>query len=225
MEKVISFLEQLQKNNNREWFNAHKDEYRSAKERFEAFAASLIAGIAEFDDTVAGLEVKDCTYRIYRDIRFSHDKRPYKCHFGVFVCPGGKKSGYGGYYLQVGPNETGYPGGNMLAAGHYCLDPASLKILREDIAYGGGDFKQALDVADGFKLDDEGMLKKVPNEFPKDCEYAGYLKYRAYCLVAYPGRSYMLQDGLLQRALDDFKKTRPFLGFLNRAIAYSRGIE
>lgn len=225
MKKVISFLAQLVNNNNREWFNAHKDDYLSAKAEFETFAGKLIAALAEFDESVSGLEVKDCTYRIYRDVRFSTDKSPYKCHFGAFVCPGGKKSGYGGYYFQVGPDDVGYPSGNMLAVGHYCIEPAALKILREDIAYGGGDFKETLDEAKGFKLDDEGMLKRVPNGYPKDSEFAEYLKYRTYCLVSYPGRAYVMNDDLLGRLAEDFRKTQPFLNYVNRAIAYSCGVE
>ena len=64
MKEVIGFLEQLERNNNREWFNAHKDEYRAAQARFDGFAGQLIAGIASFDDSIKNLTPKDCTYRI-----------------------------------------------------------------------------------------------------------------------------------------------------------------
>lgn len=222
MKDVISFLAQLQVNNDREWFNAHKDDYRAAQARFNEHVEAVIAGIAGFDESVSGLQVKDCTYRIYRDTRFSNDKRPYKCHMGAFICPGGKKSGMAGYYFQVGPDDEGYDAGNMLASGHYCIEPAALRVLREDIAYGGGDFDAAVKAAKGFVLDDESKLKRVPNGYPKDSEWADYLKFRTYCLVKSPGSDYALRPGLLGRVLEDFRATKPFLDFVNRAIAYSR---
>jgi len=78
MEKVLQFLNELQKNNNRIWFEDHKQEYREALEIFNSFTENLIAGIATFDPSVRNLSLKDCTYRIYRDVRFSPDKSPYK---------------------------------------------------------------------------------------------------------------------------------------------------
>ena len=115
MKDIIQFLAALKQNNDRGWFPKHKAEYIAAQGAFNAFVEKLIAGIVSFDDSVSGVNVKDCIYRIYRDTRFSADKSPYKTHIGAFVCPGGRKSGYSGYYFQVGPEESGYPEGNMLA--------------------------------------------------------------------------------------------------------------
>ena len=108
MKKVIAFLRTLRENNNTEWFHAHRREYEEAKDSFSQFARRLIEETGRFDESVAGLELKDCTYRINRDIRFSADKSPYKTHFGVFIAPGGKKSGRAGYYfhLSVGVTPT-----------------------------------------------------------------------------------------------------------------------
>ena len=107
MKEVVMFLRQLKANNNKEWFTEHKAEYQSAQAKFNAFCEELIHRIEEFDPSVRGLTLKDCTYRIYRDLRFSKDKSPYKTHMGVYVCRGGKKSGYSGYYFHVAAgNET-----------------------------------------------------------------------------------------------------------------------
>ena len=105
MKEIIEFLSRLEKNNNREWFHEHKSDYLAAQEKFNGFTEKLIAGIAGFDESVSGLTAKECTYRIYRDTRLSPDKRPYKCHMGAFICPGGKKSGFSGYYFQIGRNS------------------------------------------------------------------------------------------------------------------------
>lgn len=102
MQAIIDFLRQLSQNNNREWFMAHKSEYQQAQARFNELTEQLILGISQFDSSVSGLTAKDCIYRIYRDVRFSKDKSPYKTHMGAYVCPGGKKSGYAGYYFHVG---------------------------------------------------------------------------------------------------------------------------
>ena len=154
MRNAIGFLEELERNNNREWFQAHKSDYLAAQKEFDALAAQLIAGIACFDKRIEGLGTKDCTYRIYRDTRFSNDKSPYKTHIGAFICPGGKKSGYAGYYFQIGPEEDGYPAGCMLAAGHYMMEKQALRTLREDICNGEGDFERVLRQARPFRLDE-----------------------------------------------------------------------
>ena len=84
--RIISFLANVAANNNREWFQAHKDEYLACKEDFENGIDQLIRAISLFDPSVAHLAAKDCVYRFYRDIRFSPDKSPYKRHFGAYIC-------------------------------------------------------------------------------------------------------------------------------------------
>ena len=85
MKEILDFLRDLEKNNNREWFNSHKEQYQSVLKKWYAFCESLIAEIGCFDKDIAPLTIKECTYRIYRDTRFSKDKSPYKTHFGVFL--------------------------------------------------------------------------------------------------------------------------------------------
>ena len=94
MKRVYDFLCRLKENNNREWFNAHKAEYLHVQAVFNDFAAALIKEIEQWDNDISdsALALKDCTYRIYRDIRFSKDKSPYKTHMGAYICKGGKKS-------------------------------------------------------------------------------------------------------------------------------------
>ncbi|MDD2611849.1 MAG: DUF2461 domain-containing protein, partial [Bacteroidales bacterium] len=103
MKTILSFLNQISDNNNKSWFDAHKSEYVAANETFNSFIEKLIVGIASFDPSIKGITVKDCTYRFYRDIRFSTNKMPYKTHFGAYICPYGKKSGYAGYYFHIEP--------------------------------------------------------------------------------------------------------------------------
>ncbi len=222
MKEVIAFLSQLQQNNNREWFNEHKNEFLQVQARFNDFIEKLIKGIAGFDENISGLTVKDCTYRIYRDTRFSSDKTPYKCHMGAFINPGGKKSGYAGYYFQVGATDEGFPNGNMLASGDYCFEPAVMKILREDICNGEGDFDRIVKQAKPFQIDSSEMLKRNPSGFPADAPYPEYLRLKTFCLTYQPGRSFMYSDHLLEELIELFRPTQPFIEYINRAIAFTR---
>ncbi len=222
MKGIIDFLSRLHRNNNREWFNEHKEEYIQAQQRFNGFVEQLIARIAQFDESVSGLGAKDCTYRIYRDTRFSSDKTPYKCHLGAFIAPGGKKAGYAGYYFQVGATDEGFPNGNMLASGDYCYEPKVLRILREDICNGNGDFDRIVKQASPFSIDDSEMLKRNPSGFPADAPYSEYIRLKNYCLVYQPGREFMYSDNLLDEVTELFRSTQPFIEYINRAIAFTK---
>lgn len=205
-------------NNEKPWFDAHKADYLRAKDTISAFAEELIDGIRKFDDTVGPLSVADCTYRIYRDVRFSKDKSPYKTHMGVYVCRGGKKSGYSGYYFHIDGS-----GDHLLAVGNYYTEPKVLKILREDISMGGGDFRRILSgAAPGLELETESALKKVPAGFAADSPDAEYLKLRNFFLVKMLDDDFILSPNLKKNVLKIFKSATPFLHYINRAIDYCR---
>ena len=108
MNGLIEFLVELRKNNNREWFQAHKGVYDALRKQFIADVEQLIARLATYDEELRGLRVEDCIYRIYRDIRFSPDKTPYKTYFSAYMARGGKKSPRAGYYLHIEPGNVGW---------------------------------------------------------------------------------------------------------------------
>ena len=224
MKAIIEFLRQLQCNNNREWFNAHKAEFLKHQDRFHELVEEVIREVSVFDPDLATLTPKDCTFRIYRDVRFSADKCPYKCHFGAFLAKGGKKSGNSGYYFHIstGGGEE-YPYCHMLAAGDYCCAPEVLKILREDIVNGDGDFERVVRQADAsFYLEKEGALKRNPKGFPADAPYSEYLRLKYFCLTSLPGDDFWEGEDLAKRIAAKFATTKPFLDYINRAIEFSR---
>ena len=185
MKTIIDFLTKLQKNNNKEWFHAHRSEYEHEQGRFNEFAQKFIAGIAEIDPSTNGLTLKECTYRIYRDTRFSNDKSPYKTHMGVFVAPEGKKSGKAGYYFHVSTGGNNYPNGNMLALGHYCYDKKVVEIVREDLVDDGEKFEKMILSAQkcGFTLDMQDSLKRIPRGFENvNPKYSDYLRLKSYLI-------------------------------------------
>jgi TIGR02453 family protein len=222
MQKVLSFLSELNQNNNREWFMAHKAQYLEAKSIFETFSLELLKEIRAFDDSIGDLKLGDITYRIYRDVRFSKNKAPYKCHMGVFICRGGKKSGYGGYYFQVSAADNGgWESGHMIAAGDYIMDPKVLKVLREDIELGDGDFRAVLSKADKrFCLDTDNALKKVPAGFPADSPDSDFFRLKNFCLCFAPDTRFVTTDNLAARLAAIFRTAKPFLDYTNRAIEF-----
>ena len=224
MKEIIAYLRQLRTNNNREWFKAHKDEFLKHQTRFHELVEEVIKEISVFDQSIANLTPKDCTYRIYRDVRFSSDKSPYKCHFGAFIAKGGKKSGNSGYYFHISTGgEKEYPYCHMLAAGDYCCDPDVLKILREDIVNGKGDFERVVKQADAsFHLEQEGALKRNPKGFPADAPYSDYLRLKYYCLTSLLDDDFWAGEDLARRIAAKFATTKPFLDYINRAIDFSR---
>lgn len=221
MKTILTFLNQINENNTREWFEVHKSEYLAASDAFSAFVEKLIAGISGFDPSIKGLTVKDCTYRFYRDIRFSANKMPYKTHFGAYICPLGKKSGYAGYYFHIEPKGNDFLGGNLLATGLYNPLPNILKSIREEIFLNGETFDQAVREAKSFVLEDDQALKKVPRGYPADFKYAEYLKIKNPSLFKPFDNTTLLSEDLLEKTLSDFRETVSFITWLNKAVKYA----
>lgn len=223
--KILSFLRELNANNRREWFLAHKSEYDEAKNLFDAFAMELADGIRSFDSSIGPLQISDMTWRIYRDVRFAKDKGPYKCHFGVYVCREGRKSGYSGYYFHISASDNNdWENGHVAAVGNYFMKPEVVRILREDILYGGGDFREILAGVDKHLiLDSDNALKKVPRGFPADSPDSDFFRLRNFGLSFKPDDAFILESGLTERLVDIFRSAKPFLDYLNRAIDYSLG--
>lgn len=94
--RILKFLRQIMANNNHEWFQEHKNEYETIRKEFERGVQQAIERINTFDKEIANVQLKDCTYRFYRDTRFSPDKSPYKNHLGAYINAKGKKALRGG---------------------------------------------------------------------------------------------------------------------------------
>lgn len=218
MKIVLDFINQLSLNNNKEWFDKNKSFYQEAKHCFETFTQQLIANIETFDPTIRGLQVKDCTYRIYRDLRFSKDKTPYKTHIGAYICPNGKKSGLGGYYFHLEAQSKQYLSSHLLASGAVCLPNNIINSIREDVFSLPNEFQSCISNAKGWEIDTENKMKTVPKQFPKDAINAEYLKLKDFILSKKLDDSYVLSDNLLERVTQEFEKTIKFKEFINRAI-------
>ncbi len=221
MKTVLDFLGRLALNNNREWFVAHKEEYLAVQATFNRFGEELLARMAEIDPAVAGLTLKDCTYRIYRDTRFSADKSPYKTHMGIFMPPGGKKSGYAGYYFHVEPQPANYIGSHMICAGTYCFDRDVLQSIREEILDHPEEFTAAIARAEAFELDRTQTLRRTPKGFPTGTEWDELLRLKNWNLALYPDDQFLCADSLAERVASLMATTTDFLHIVNRAMRYA----
>ncbi len=189
-EDIINFLKELNENNNREWFAQNKSRYEKVKSKFEEISRLLISEISIFDNDIKNVDVKDCVFRIYRDIRFSTDKTPYKTHFGVYIASaGGRKSQRGGYYLHLDP------AGSFIAVGVWCPPPNILKALRQSVCDNIDELNEIRNET-GFNtyfktFFEEDKLKNVPAGFPRDFPDAELLKLKHYMV------EYKLDDKIL----------------------------
>jgi uncharacterized protein (TIGR02453 family) len=213
MQLTLKFLTALKKKNNRDWFEANKEKYLAAKAETELLLDKLIPGITKFDKRISKeLQGKDYLFRIYKDVRFSKDKTPYKTHMGASVAPGGRKSSVPGYYIHIEPNNC------FLAGGLYGPEPDMLKAVRQEIDYNGAKFVKILNSKPFSNyyngLDEMDVLKTVPKGFEKDNKYLEFLKHRHFIV------STKIKDKDLENAaklVDALKAMYPFLEYLRHA--------
>lgn len=215
VKEILNYLAVLRENNNREWFNANRAWYDEVRGAFDEMTERLIWRIGVFDPSVLTQTVKSCTYRFYRDTRFSPDKSPYKTHLGAYVNAQGKKANHGGYYLHL------EPGNCLLAGGSYALPNPVLKAIREAIVDEPEEYRSIVE-APAFKrlcpVIGEAWLKKLPVGFPKDFPYPDYLRCKDYTCYHRVDDEWLMGDDWLERVATVFQTMKPFLDFVNRAI-------
>lgn len=212
---TLGFLTTLRSNNNREWFQENKQQYQASRDNFVHITDFLIQAISQFDKSIAGLKPSDCIFRINRDIRFSNDKSPYKTNFGAFICPGGRNSGFGGYYFHI------EPGASMIAGGVYMPASTILKALRQEIFDNYEEFRDIITEA-GLNRQFGNLwgekLKTRPKGFAEDFDGIEYLKYKHYILSRGFSDNEILKPDYLNQVIADFKLVFPLNRFLNQAI-------
>ena len=215
--RITDFLESLKKNNNREWFEKNKSWYDEAKKEFDNFTAKLITVVGKIDKDIAYLEPKECTFRIYRDIRFSPDKTPYKTNFGAYLVKGGKKSNFAGYYFHI------EPGSNMLAGGIYMPMPDILKKLRMEIYENIDEFLEIVENPTFIKhfgqIDDDAKLKSPPKDFPNDFPHIEYLKFKNYSVAKNLSSQMIHSNKLMDEVITVYTVLKPLNKFLNNALS------
>ncbi len=215
MLQVVQFLQELSENNNREWFQKNKKRYDESREKVLFITDVLINEIRKFDSEIPLLEPKDCLFRIFRDVRFSHDKSPYKSNFGSFIAKGGRKSSYAGYYFHIEPE------GSFIGGGIYMPAAESLKAIRDYIAENGEEFSGLINNAKFKKVFPEMMddkLKTAPKGYSPDHEFIDLLRYKSFAFSSRISLSEILADTYIEQLVHSFKILQPVNRFLNDAL-------
>ncbi len=216
---TLQFLKDLEKHNNKPWFDENRNRYEAAKTDFLAFTDTLIDSFGKKDASIAGLTARECIFRINRDIRFSKDKTPYKNNLGVSINKGGRKSMLAGYYFHLQPGNKSFMGGGV-----WQPMPADLQKVRQEVDYNFTDFKKIVN-SKSFKTiygslsTSEGMaLSRVPKGYDTDNPAAEFLKFKSYVAMTPISDKQLTDKGLLKQAVQAFETLQPLIDFLNEAL-------
>ncbi|MDX1283551.1 MAG: DUF2461 domain-containing protein [Draconibacterium sp.] len=216
MDKVLQFLKGLSENNNREWFKDNMKWYEESRDKMLFLTDVLINEISKFDPEISGVQPKDCVFRIFRDVRFSKDKRPYKTNFGSFICKGGRKSMNPGYYFHI------EPGSSFIGGGIYMPPAEPLRSIRNYMAEHAEEYFEIINNPE-FKKEFPAMyddqLKTAPKGFPKDHEHIGLLRYKSYIFSMNFKDSVVKSENYIDNMVQAFKMLQPVNTFINEALA------
>lgn len=217
-ELILKFLRNLSRNNNRDWFEKNKEHYLRAKESYDQFLEALLAELIPIDEGLANLNPRKLAFRIYRDVRFSKDKKPYKVNMGAGFSPAGKMMQAPGYYIHIQPGNESF-----LAGGLYIPDPGNLARIRQEIDYNPSRIIKILEdrkFKSIFKtLDDFDKLKTAPKGYPKDHPQIELLKHKSF-IVSHPFTDREVKSKKFVKQVAGVAKIlKPLNDFLNEAIA------
>lgn len=217
MKEMIGFLTELERNNNREWYHAHKKERVSATQQFEALIQELILEIGKFDNSVLLNNPKDLTFKLVRDTRFSADKSPYNPVFRAHISSKGKLPIPVGYFLYLKPNDATFIGGGLFAD----MFKNATEMVRDYIVKHGSeleDIVKAPAFTSNFKLLGS-QLKNVPRGYGKEHPQGEYLKYKSWFLeYGIPDAQLLDSDLFIKQAAEKFQLMKPFNDYLNKAL-------
>lgn len=213
--ELFRFLDELKKNNNKEWFDANRSRYKDLRQQFLGFTTLLIAELSQIDPSLKGIEASKTVFRINRDIRFSADKSPYKTNIGAYITSGGRNSFLPGYYLHLEPGQS------MVAGGVYMPPSKELKLIREAVFEHMEEFKEIIGEADFVRTFGEihgEKLKTAPRGFPKDHPDIGLLRYKSYTAFRAVDDEFFFRPDTLAEIMKIFTAMKAFNDFLKEAL-------
>lgn len=211
---TFKYLKDLKKNNNKPWFTENKDRYTSMHENLISFAEDLMAELSKSDKLVP-MTGKKSLFRIYRDVRFSKDKTPYKSHMAGRMK---RDSAWlrGGYYYHISPGDT------IVALGFWGPEPKDLKLIRDQIAQDDKPLRKILKskkITNTFEFRGQ-QLKTAPKGYPKDHPAIDLLRYKQFVLSRTFSDKETLDKGFLKECAKTFKASRPFLDYMSEILTH-----
>ena len=214
---IMDYLTALNRNNDREWYHAHKDDYKKANAAFEEFLQALMLEIGKFDSSILQNNPKDLTFKLVRDTRFSHDKSPYNPAFRAHISSKGKLPVPVGYYLMIKPENQSFLGGGLFAD----MFKDATAMIRDHISGNGEEWERIMHepAFEKYFTVKGTALKNVPAGYEKEHPQAEYLKFKSWYLE-YPIKDEELGDAetFLVKAAEIFRVMKPFNDYLNKAL-------
>jgi uncharacterized protein (TIGR02453 family) len=216
-QSTLDFLKDLKAHNEKEWFHDNKKRYQSARSEFIEVVGTLVEGISGFDKEFAKGEVdaKKSIMRINRDIRFSKDKTPYKTNLFSYLCKGGKKSPYAGYYFNLEPESS------FFGAGIYMPESPVLAKIRQEIDYNPEEWTaivQDKNLVDEFgEIQPSGKLSRPPKGYDKENPMVDWLKFKGYYLQSFLSDQDILEKSV-KEIVDRLQNGHALIAFINRGI-------
>jgi uncharacterized protein (TIGR02453 family) len=216
--ETLQFLGDLKANNNRDWFLANKKRYEDYKKDYHQLIADLLEVMKPQDASLEMLEVKNCTFRINRDIRFSKDKSPYKTHMGIWLPSGSRNGESSGYYLHI-ENENSFVGGGM-----YCPQPEQLQKIRKEINFFHEDLEAIINqksfqtVYGNLNRDENTTLKNPPKGYEKEHPAIEFLKLKSFTATQKFDSKIVTQKGFVTEISQKMMALKPLNDFINRAL-------
>ena len=213
--ETLEFFKKLTANNNREWFNQNKQLYSDVYNKMNLEVNSIIESVRKFDELPPFMTAKDCTYRIYTDMRFSQDRLPYKTHYGMYITNEGKKSERAGYYLHLQPGDK-----SMIAGGMYITKGKLMKMIRNEIIFESEKFMQIVNNPNfkgNFFFTNE-KLKRMPLGLPseaKSSDIAEFLMLKDFTVCKMLNDDFFDDVNWKSKITELFKTIKPYNDFMN----------
>lgn len=216
---TLQFLEDLKTNNNRDWFLENKKRYEEFKKDYHQLIREFLEIMKPQDANLELLEVKNCTFRINRDIRFSKNKAPYKTHLGIWMNTNQGSNNGPGYYIHI------EKGASFIAGGLYSPEADELKKIRKEIAFFHEDLEEILSnknfkkIYSGLDRNETNSLKNGPKDFEKDHPAIEFLKLKSFVAVQKTSDKELFDDNFAKVIAEKLLVLKPLLEFLNRGLS------
>jgi len=218
LSEALAFLQELQSNNNTDWFRAQKSRYEAYKIIYHQTITSLLDAMMQVDPNLQGLEAKHCTFRINRDIRFSKDKSPYKTHMGIWMAQNRLQRNSPGYYVHL------EPGAAFVAGGLWCPEPHDVQKIRREIAFFYEDLMAVMlspqfqQCFGDFSREKGQFLQKIPKDYTTDHPAGAWLTLKSFTVSSPISLQDIDSKVFIEQITAKLRLLKPLNDFLSRGL-------
>jgi uncharacterized protein (TIGR02453 family) len=218
-ENTLQFFRELRENNHKAWFDENRHRYEEVKKDYHRLIGEILLKMQNFDKSLSHLQVKDCTFRINRDIRFSKDKTPYKTHLSIIMSPYGKRMEFAAYYVHLDEQAGSFAGGGI-----YMPGSEALKKIRAEISGFYEDLEDILKSKDfaktfhGLDSDENLVLTRPPKGYDAGHPAIELLKFKSFTATKPLDNKLLTDPNGVEAVIGILKKIKPLNDFINRGL-------